>query len=59
MKVVYLLMVLFTSEDGSEDIRVVSGIQHNTLLGCKTEQVYYQEESNIKFFCQRDTKKWL
>ena len=59
MKVAYLLMVLFTSEDGSEDIRAVSGVHHTTLLSCKVEQAYYQEESNIKFFCKKEGEKWL
>lgn len=56
MKVVYMLFMLITQPDGSEQLLAVSGEKHKDLLSCKVEQVHFKNSEYLSWHCMDVSK---
>lgn len=57
MKIIYLLFVVLTDQQGYQTMRPVTNTKHTSMLECKVEKAQHQDIDNrVQFFCGDEAK---
>lgn len=57
MKIIYLLFVILTDQQGYETMQPLTNTKHSSMLECRVEKAQHKDiENGVQFFCGDETK---